>query len=82
MMIAFEFARYLRNLGDFAAAKAIEDRDREVRAKALREAAQKVDAMVVGGRAWNAEQEAAAVILFDVANGLRDMADRAERGES
>lgn len=58
----------------------IQARDRENQATALRRAAQAVDGMVVGGRAWNQDQENAAKVLADVSKGLREMADRAGIG--
>lgn len=61
---------------------ALEARDQENQVAALRMAAQAVDGMVVGGRAWNQGQQDAAKVLFDVSKGLREMADRIERGET
>lgn len=58
----------------------LEAREREIKAGTLRDAARAVDGMVARGRAWNQGQEDAAKVLFDVSKGLREMAERAERG--
>lgn len=52
-----------------------------VRAAALEEAANLMERMVVGGRAWTQEQADAAKVLFDAAAAIRSLAE-AKRGSA